>query len=140
MSDQRFVVLSINIKQEYDKITLVWINLILFTCFFCSVLCKYLKVLSKYCDYWSLFKNGLLAKNILRCTEIKFDPEVKKSLNEFHWTVLSMSDLSDHKDSLCSQWKSRGLEILPTNFWQFKAVHNLALRTEETQTMVSRMY
>lgn len=44
---------------------------------------------------------------------------VKKSLNEFHWTVLSMSDLSDHKDSLSSQWKSRDLEMLPTNFWQF---------------------
>lgn len=72
--------------------------------------------------------------------EIKFRPEVKKSMSKFHCPVLSRSDLDDHKDCFCTQYKARSPETVPTNFWQLKSVHSLAIRVGETQAMVSRDY
>lgn len=48
--------------------------------------------------------------------EIKFEPEVKKSLSEPYCPVLSRSDLDDHKDFFCTHWKARSLETVPRKF------------------------
>lgn len=55
-----------------------------------------LEVLSKYCEYWNVFNNGSLSQNMLGWIgwmEVKFHPEVKKSMSRFHCPVFSRSDL-----------------------------------------------
>lgn len=68
-----------------------------------------------------------LPKYVIGWMEIKFHPEVKKSMSKFHCPVLSRSD-GDHKDCFCTQYKARSPETVPTNFWQLKSVHSLAIR------------